>query len=61
MTLECATMDNIPEEARKIVKDLMEKENVFKINLRSCELLLEMANIIDELRNEILEKDKNIN
>ena len=55
-------MSDISEKARQTVKDIMEKENVFKIHFKSCELLIEMADIIDDLEKQLSDiKDENKN
>ena len=55
-------MHDISKEARQVVEDIMKKENVFKIHFRSCKLLLEMADIIDDLKKELSEiKSENTN
>lgn len=53
-------MSDISKKARQTVKDLMEKENVYKIHSKSCELLLEMADIIDDLEKQLADvRDEN--
>ena len=55
-------MSDISEKARQTVKDIMEKENVFKIHFKSCKLLIEMADIIDDLEKQLSDiKDENKN